>query len=226
MDDPTDEGIVMSSITDGLFNQLQGQPLDQISQKLGLNSAQTQTAIAAALPLLIGALGRNARDPQGAQSLFGALQRDHVGQDPQQVLGSALGGGGQGNEILGHIFGQRQEVAAQGLSSAAGVDPSHANMLLRWLAPVALAYVAKQMYERRQAKSGASAAPAAPTPDVLREELGREEQEITRQGGVGGGLLGAIFDRNQDGKVDFSDLLGLGGGQRGVPPPAPGSNRV
>jgi hypothetical protein len=216
----------MSSITDGLFGQLQGQPLDQMSQKLGLSPAQTQTAIAAAIPLLIGALGRNAREPQGAQSLFGALQRDHVGQDPQQVLGSALGGGGQGNEILGHIFGQRQDVAVQGLGSAAGVDSGRANMLLRWLAPVALAYVAKQMYERRQAKPGASAASPEPTPEVLRDELGREEQEITSQGGVGGGLLGAIFDRNQDGKVDFSDLLGLGSGQRGVPPPGPGANRT
>lgn len=216
----------MSSITDGLFGQLQGQPLDQISQKLGLSSAQTRTAIAAALPLLIGALGRNAREPQGAQSLFGALQRDHVGQDPQQVLGSALGGGGQGNEILGHIFGQRQEVAAQGLGSAAGVDPNRANMLLRWLAPVALAYIAKQMYERRQANATTGTTASPPTPEVLREELGREEQDITREGGVGGSLLGAIFDRNQDGKVDFSDLLGLGGGQRGAPAPGSGAHRT
>lgn len=216
----------MSSITDGLLGQLQGQPLDQMSQKLGLSSAQTRNAVAAALPLLIGALGRNAREPQGAQSLFGALQRDHVGQDPQQVLGSALGGGGQGNEILGHIFGQRQQIAEQGLGTAAGVDPGRANMLLRWLAPVALAYLAKQMYERRQAKAGASASPAAPTPEVLQEQLGQEEREITQQGGIGGGLLGAIFDRNQDGKVDFSDLLGGLGGQRGANPPGPGANRA
>jgi hypothetical protein len=50
-----------------------------------------------------------------------------------------------------------------------------------------------------------------PTPQVLGEVLGQEERSITQQGGLAGGLLGAVLDRNHDGKVDFSDLLGLGG---------------
>jgi hypothetical protein len=41
--------------------------------------------------------------------------------------------------------------------------------------------------------------------------LGQEERQITQQGGLAGGLLGAVLDRNHDGKVDFSDLIGLGG---------------
>ena len=79
----------MTSITQGLLGQLQGQPLSQISQKLGLSPGQVGTAVAAALPLLIGALGRNSQQPQGAQSLFSALQRDHSSQDVGSALGSA-----------------------------------------------------------------------------------------------------------------------------------------
>ena len=68
------------------------------------------------LPLLLGALGRNAEGPQGAQSLLGALQRDHMdaaapaaqgigGLDLGGLLGSVLGGGmaggaGQGGDAV------------------------------------------------------------------------------------------------------------------------------
>ena len=44
--------------------------------------------------------------------------------------------------------------------------------------------------------------------------LRKEEVQITREDGVGGKLLGAVLDRNHDGKVDFSDLMaGLKGGR-------------
>src|SRR3546814_11256161 len=62
-------------------SQLQGQPRQQMSQQLGLAPDETANAVSAALPLLMGALGRNASQPQGAQALFGALQKDHAGLD-------------------------------------------------------------------------------------------------------------------------------------------------
>ena len=203
------------NITDGLLGQLKGKPLGQISQQLGITSGQASTAIAAALPLLIGALGRNSRQQEGAESLFGALKRDHVGHNPEDVLSSALSGGGDGEKILGHIFGAREPMAAQGLGVATGLQPDMANKVLRLLAPVALGYIAKQMFDRRQAKKASKNAPAAqPSPADLSDVLGHEEVQITKQEGVGGKLLGAVLDRNQDGKVDFSDLMaGLNGGR-------------
>ena len=87
----------MSSLTDDLLRQLQGQPLEQMSSQLGLSPSQTAGAVSAALPLLMGALGRNTSQPQGAEALFGALQRDHAGGgglDIGSVLGAVLGGGG------------------------------------------------------------------------------------------------------------------------------------
>lgn len=220
----------MSSITEGLFSQLQGAPLQQISQKLGINPGLAGTAIAAALPLLIGTLGRNASQPQGAESLFGALQ-DHRGQDIDGVVGNVLGGGGQGSQILGHMFGQRQELAAQGLGSATGLAPDKAHVLLRWLAPIAMAYVAKRLYDRRQGHSAGAGGPGSivaadtqaaqnqaslPTPGELGDVLGKETTQIQQQGGLGGGLLGAVLDRNHDGKVDFSDLAGMAGNLGGL----------
>ena len=67
------------SLTDQLFEQLQGAPLRQIAQQLGAGQAQTAGAVSAALPLLLGALGRNASQPQGADALYGALRNDFSG---------------------------------------------------------------------------------------------------------------------------------------------------
>ena len=218
MDVALDKDIDMN-ITDGLLGQLQGKSLGQISQQLGITPGQASTAIAAGLPLLIGALGRNARQPQGAEELFGALQRDHVGHNPEDVLNAALTGGGDGEKILGHIFGSREPMAAQGLGVATGLQPDMANKVLRLLAPVALGYIAKKMFDRRQARAPAKAkatanASAQASPDELGDVLRKEEVQITREDGVGGKLLGAVLDRNHDGKVDFSDLMaGLQGGR-------------
>jgi len=210
------------AITDELFSTLQDGQIGRIGEQLGISQGQAQSAVAAALPLLIGALGRNAQQPQGAASLFDALGQDHAGIDPASALGSALGGGGQGDSILGHIFGQRQGNAAGGLGAATGLGNDRAGALLRLLAPVVMAYLAKKMYDRRHAEGdietpspGAptSATPfpdaaAAPSPGGLASMLGRENVHIAKQGGIGSKLLGAVLDRDHDGDVDFSDIAG------------------
>ena len=82
-----------ASLTQDLAAKLQGAPAQQVAQQLGIDPAQASTAIGTALPLLLGALGRNASHPEGAQALFGALQNDHAGMDIGSVLGAVLGGG-------------------------------------------------------------------------------------------------------------------------------------
>lgn len=201
-------------LTDDLLNQLQGQPLADIGGQLGLSPSQTSNAVAAALPLLMGALGRNASQPQGADALFGALQRDHAGLDMGSVLGSVLGGGGQGGSMLGHIFGAREQGAAQGLGAVTGLGSNQASGLLQMLAPLVMAYLAKQMFS-----GGGNAASQGASPQMLGDILGQERQGIAQQGGIGGGLMGAVLDRDGDGDTDFSDLIGLagsvlGGGRR------------
>lgn len=200
----------MTTMTDGLLSQLQGAPMAQIGQQLGLSPQQAQSAVASALPLLLGALGRNAQQPQGADALFGALQKDHQGLDLGNVLGSVLGGGGQGGSILGHIFGNRQPVADAGLGQATGLPQDKANLLLKVLAPLVLAYLAKRMFDKRRegAFDDGPTAVATPTPQVLRDELGREEDAVVQRDAGMGGLLGAVLDRNRDGTVDVRDLVG------------------
>lgn len=198
----------MASLTDDIFSQLSGGGLQQISQKLGTGQAQTAGAIAAALPMILGAMGRNTGQPQGAEALFGALGRDHAGAGGiGDVLGAVLGGQQISRQTdglgqLGHIFGGKLPRAEAGLGQATGLGSDKAQMLMKILAPIVMAYLAKRM----TGGGGQDASPRA-----LGDILGQEQREVQAQGGLGGGLLGAVLDQDGDGQLGLGDLLKMGG---------------
>lgn len=47
--------------------------------------------------------------------------------------------------------------------------------------------------------------------DNLGQALGQEKARVQQQGGLGGGLLGALLDQDGDGQVGLSDLMKIGG---------------
>ena len=97
-----------ASLTDELMGQLQGAPMQGLAQQLGIDSVQAEQAVGVALPMLFGALGQNASQPQGAADLFGALQRDHSTANGALDLGGLLGGllgGGAGGGAGGALGG-------------------------------------------------------------------------------------------------------------------------
>lgn len=199
------------SITDDIFSQLSGPALQQISQQLGTGQAQTAGAVAAALPMILGAMGHNASQPQGAESLFGALGKDHAsGGGIGDILGAVLGGQQSrqtdGLGQLGHIFGGQQQRAETGLGQATGLGGDKAQMLMKILAPIVMAYLAKRMFGGGQQQS---------SPQALGDMLGQERQQVQQQGGIGSGLLGAVLDQDGDGQLGLGDLLKMGSGMLG-----------
>lgn len=201
----------MPSLTDDLFSQLSGPALQQISQQLGASPAQTSGAIAAALPMILGAMGRNTAQPGGAEALFGALGRDHnSGGGLGDILGAVLGGqpGRQTDGLgqLGHIFGGQLPRAESGLGQATGLGGDKAQMLLKILAPIVMTYLAKRTFGGQQEAASAQA---------LGGILGQEQAQVRQAGGIGGGLLGAVLDQDGDGQLGLGDLLKIGGGLLG-----------
>ncbi|MCR8714386.1 DUF937 domain-containing protein [Stenotrophomonas indicatrix] len=196
------------SLAASLFQQLQqGQGLQQVSQQLGLDSSQATQAVGSALPLLLGAMGQNASEPQGAQSLLNALQRDHLGSggggggfDIGSILGAVMGGGGgnatNGAGILGHVFGGQTSQAAEVLGQKTGLDSGRSSQLLAILAPIVMSFLAQ-----RFAQSGNAG--------QLSQALGQEAQQ---SGGGIGSLLGGALDQDGDGQFGASDLFKLGAG--------------
>lgn len=198
------------SLTEQLMAQLQGTPLQQLAAQLGESPARTESAVGAALPMLLGALGRNAAEPQGAADLLGALQRapgaGSSGLDLGGLLGSLLGGGASGAQapaggldgsaILGQILGGGQQQRVQdGLNQATGLGSNSAEQLLKLLAPIVMSFLAQ-----RVSAGGFDASD-------LGQALGLEHGQARQQGGLGG-----LLDQDGDGQVGLSDLLKIGGG--------------
>lgn len=223
----------MSGLVDAVMAQIGGNEIDAIAQRFGMSTGQAQAAIEQTLPLMVGAMAKNASTPQGAQALHTALG-DHADADLGGLLGGLLGGGqtggglgsladavlgslggspsppprgggidsglgGVGGAILGHIFGNRRGQAEQGLGQTTGLGGANAGQLMAMLAPIVMAVLA-----RMNRQNGMS-------PGDLGDLLGGETRRTREAGGIGGGLLGAVLDRDGDGDVDLSDLLNVGG---------------
>src|SRR5688572_30080742 len=110
---------IMTSLQDLLGQQQGSEAIQQISQNVGAEPSAVNTAIQAALPMILGSLANNASTPQGAESLNNALEQDHNGGilDNLGGLGSMIFGGQEAappprqadaGGILGHILGNNQ----------------------------------------------------------------------------------------------------------------------
>lgn len=183
----------------------------QISKQLGLDEATANSAIGGAVPVLMGALARNASSGQGAGALASALDRDHDGSILDD-LGGFLGGGGAesaGAGILKHVLGGKQTQVQQGVGAASGLDSAKAGQLLAMLAPVIMGALGKA--KRSQGLDTGS----------LGAALGQEQQRMERRQPGIGGMLGSLLDQDGDGsamddlaKIGGSVLGGLFGGRR------------
>jgi hypothetical protein len=174
------------SLIDLVQQHLGPKEIQQISQQLGTDSATTQNAVQAAVPMMVGGMASTASQPGGAntiQSLFGS----HSGV--LDNLGSLLGAGAPADSggLLGKILGEHQPTVQQGVQQASGLQPDQTRKLLMILAPVVLAVLA-----RRHAQSSAQGASGNAS---LGGEL-RQEAEAARAKAPSphvGGLLGMIL---------------------------------
>jgi hypothetical protein len=199
----------MASIDD-LLSQI---PINQIARQLGVDEATAETAVKSALPTLVGGLGANAEDPIGAASLQSALH-DHSGT-------TLLDGGididqvdtADGDKIVSNIFGGERDRVASTLGGVggSGVGSDLMKQLLPILAPIVLAYIAKQV------TGGGSSAPqtqgAGQAGGGLGDVLGGLLGGSGGSGGLGG-VLGGLLGKGAGGGL--GDVLGglLGGGKK------------
>ena len=187
----------MDSLLGMLTQQLSGgDTVRKLSSQLGTDPDSTQQAIGAALPLLLGALGRNAAQPEGAAAISNALQRDHDGSILNDVDGflSAGGNASAGEGILRHVLGNRRPVVEQTLSQSTGLDAGSTGQLLTMLAPLVMGALGQT--QRRQGLDAGG----------LATLLGGERQQADS---MLGGAATQLLDQNHDGSI-VDDVVRMG----------------
>jgi hypothetical protein len=193
----------VSSPLESLLGQLGGDQVARLSASLGSDPAATERAVSAAVPVLFSALAANARRPEGAQALAGALDRDHDGSVLDDIAGFFSGGGaGPGQAILGHVLGGKQNAVEAEISRASGLDMGSAGQLLAMLAPLVLGALGRS--KRTQGLD----------PGALTDLLGAERQRAGAALPGGLGSLASMFDANHDGSV-LDDAARIGAGMLG-----------
>ena len=187
----------MTRLINTIGSYLNPDVLQGLSQKIGADQSAVQSAVGAAIPLLINALGRNAADDQGAEEITSALREDHSGSLLDNLMGfiqgNALGRDADGPGILEHILGSRRSAVEKGVSRTSGLDFGQVAQLLTILGPVVMGALGKQRQENGLDANG------------VQQLLQNEREETTSQ--LNG--LERLIDRDNDGKIG-DDLFGIG----------------
>jgi hypothetical protein len=178
---------------DDLMSQV---PVDSLAAQLGVAPEEAEQAARQALPALLAGMNANAQDPGGAKSLEEAVQ---------QHDGSVLDGGidfgkvdtADGEKIVGHVFGDNTDSVINQLGGKSGGSGMMAK-LLPILAPIVMAWLAKQFMGGGKAGAGGGASGGGGIGDIL------------------GGLLGGGGAGGAGGAGGIEDILGglLGGGRK------------
>lgn len=199
------------SLLDLVQQQLTPDRVQQISQQVGADPAQTEQGIQAAIPMLVGGMAGNARQPEGLGAISQAMGQAGGAGGIGGMLGGLLGGaggGGLGGLLggLGGLLGGHEGTVESGVQQASGLDSSQTKKLLMILAPIVLAALAQRHSQRQREQEvpipGATAGGAADLnangiPDHLEQEARQaHEQTVQRQPQLGG-IIGSILNAAQ-----------------------------
>ena len=194
----------MSGLMDVLGAALGGDAEQQLGNQIGASPQATGSAIQAALPMLLAGLTQNAAQPNGAASLHDALERDHDGSLLDN-LGSLFGGSPMqgrstdGAGILGHVLGDRREVAENTVARAGGINPAQAAQLMMTLAPIVMSVLGRVQRSRNLDSNG------------LASMLETEHANVAQRQPDLMTLANQLLDRNRDGSALDDVMKGLGG---------------
>lgn len=197
-----------------------GGAVQQAGNSLGLNTSQSQSAIAALLPAISSALKQNTSSPQGLAGLLGALQNGKHQQyiENPQILGQPETVT-EGNAILGHLFGSKDvsRAVAGRAAQQTGLPVDMLKKMLPLVATMAMGSLSKQTKQPTMQSALAGMAMQHLMGGTQKSGLGAilgvitggnrratRQQRQTHQQGLG--ILGKMLDADGDGSM-MDDVL-------------------
>ena len=195
-------------MSNDLLSMLQGQlsegMLDQLTNQLdGADRQQTAVAASGIMSTLMGALAKNAAQPEGANNLANALDKDHDGSILDD-LGGLFSGNVQpqnqraanGAGILNHLLGDKQSNAIDMISQLSGLDNGKTGNLMSMLAPIVMGTLGKTKRQQGLDVGGIAS-------------LLTNTVNTNRQSDPAMGLVGKLLDQDGDGNI-MDDVANIG----------------
>ena len=189
----------MSGLLDLLNSPAGKQLISGVAGETGQPESKTADVLGMAMPLLLGAMKKNASTPQGADGLLNALSNKHDGSILDD-LGGLFGGGvdkgvmDDGAGILGHVFGNKQTNVEAALSQKSGLDTGSVGQILKIAAPVVMGFLGKQTRQNQVKDSSVMN-------NLLGSMLGGQPEQNQS-------LITTLLDADGDGSV-LDDVAGM-----------------
>ena len=161
-----------------------GSAMQQLGKNFDLSPDQTQSAVKELIPALTRGMQKNTNDAPGLDDLLDALKTGNHGNylDSPSTLGQTSTTN-DGNDILGHIFGNKQ--VSRDVAGRAAERSGISSTILKKMLPIVATMVMGQLGKKI---------------------LGGGKQ-VNRANS--GGLLSSLIDSDRDGAI-WDDLLGMG----------------
>ncbi|PVW13847.1 DUF937 domain-containing protein [Marixanthomonas spongiae] len=202
----------MAGILDLLNSEMGQQIIGGISKETKQPQDKTASVLSMGLPILMGAMKKNAKSEQGASGLMSALSSGKHDGSVLDNLGGFFGGGVNEEEkvdglgILGHVLGGSQDNVVGALSKKSGMDANSVMQILQVAAPILLGFLGKEKRQRNvDSQSGITSLLGNMMAGNTQEEQEKEQS-----------LIESLLDGDNDGSV-IDDVAGmvLGGGKKG-----------
>ncbi len=192
----------MASILDLLNTQTGKELVNKASSKTSEDKSKITSVLGMAMPLILGAMKRNAKDPKGAESLDKALQSEkHNGnvlnnlenKNPEELTN-------EGSKILSHVLGAKQNGVSKTIAGTLNIDEASVNNILEMAAPIVMGLLGQQKRKDNVDASGLSG--------LLGSVMGSNDSHDQS-------LVETLLDADGDGSV-IDDITGMVfGGKKG-----------
>lgn len=203
------------NIADMIDQAQDGQNIQMLARRFGLDEAQTRTAVNQLVPVVEAGIRRETTSADGLQGLLGALAS---GNHARYLNGDDADIVNDGNGILGHIFGSTD--VSRGVAARASETSGVGANILKQMLPMVAAMVMGALSKRVSGQSSGGG-----IGDILGQVLGGGGAAQQRAGGGGiGDILGQVLGSGaaahpapRGGGAQVDDILGqiLGGSSGG-----------
>lgn len=173
----------MSNILDVLFADENKAALEEVQKNFNLSETETRAAVEELIPALSRGLQKNTEQGQGMDELLEALRTgSHKRYMEQPTTLGSTDTVKDGNDILGHIFGDKK--VSREVANRASKKSGVSSTLLKKMLPVVASLVMGALSKKVLGSGG----------------------PVTRANS--GGLLTSLLDGDRDGSI-WDDVLGM-----------------